>query len=233
MTAENEFVHPEFLVDASWVEDHLDAPDVVVVDADVKSAYNRGHIPGAVLIPDNYAKDPNSGRVHVMTPYRFATMCQNMGIGDRTLVVAYDNSLSLYAARLWWVLNYYGHHSVKILDGGWRRWVTEGRAISFGQPKQPPEVEFTSRADESLRVMMDELKSSSRSNVVVWDVRSSEEYDGSNNRGNRRAGHIPGAIHLEWLRLMDQDTHRFKPSEEIQSVVTGMGISPDKQVHIY
>ena len=234
MVGGGDFAHPEFLVDAAWVEAHLEAPSFVVVDTDVEPAYSRGHIPGAALVPDNYEKDPDTGRVHIMPPDKFAAMCRGMGIGDDTLVVAYDNSQSLYAARLWWALNYYSHRSVKVLDGGWRRWVTEGHAISVGKPKPPGPVEFTPRADESLRVMVDELKACCRlSDVVVWDVRSAEEYTGANDRGNRRAGHIPGAIHLEWLQVMDQETHRFKSPEEIRRVLTEMGITSDKQTYTY
>ena len=122
MTTGEGFAHPEFLVDAAWVAAHLDDPNVVVVDGDVAAGYQRGHIPGAVLVPDNYEKDPAGGRVHILPPEPFAAMCQNLGIGEDTLVVAYDNNQSLYAARLWWALNYYGHSQVKVLDGGWRRW---------------------------------------------------------------------------------------------------------------
>ena len=92
------YAHPEFLVDAAWVEEHLDDPNVVIVDTDLDPAYTRGHIPGAVLVPDNFEKDPDSGRVHIMNPEQFAAMCQGLGIGDDTHVIAYDNSQSLYAA---------------------------------------------------------------------------------------------------------------------------------------
>ena len=127
MATSSGFVHPEYLVDAAWVDAHKGDSNVVVVDTDVEAAYNRGHIAGAVMVPDNFEKDPDTGRTHIMYPQQFATMCQNLGIGDDNLVIAYDNSQSLYAARLWWALNYYGHGEVKVLDGGWRR-------LDFGRP---------------------------------------------------------------------------------------------------
>ena len=234
MTREEGFAHPEFLVDAAWVAAHLDDPTVVIVDGDVEAGYLRGHIPGAALVPDNYEKDPATGRVHILPPEPFAAMCQNLGIGDDTLVVAYDNNQSLYAARLWWALNYYGHTQVKVLDGGWRRWVAEGRPISFDRPASRSGATFTPAIDAAIMVQGDELKAAcALPDAVLWDVRSDGEYRGTNDRGNRRAGHIPGAVHLEWHNVMERDTHRFKPAAEIRQLLTDHGITPDKAVFAY
>jgi len=234
MARDEGFTHPEFLVDAAWVAAHLEDPQVVIVDGDVEAGYLRGHIPGAVLVPDNYEKDPASGRVHILPPEPFAVMCQNLGIGDDTLVVAYDNNQSLYAARLWWALNYYGHTQVKVLDGGWRRWVAEGRPISFDRPTQRHGATFTPAIDASIMVQGDELKAAcALPDAVLWDVRSDGEYRGANDRGNRRAGHIPGAVHLEWHNVMERDSHRFKPAAEIRQLLTDHGITPDKAVFAY
>ena len=234
MTTGAGLAHPEYLVDAEWVAGHLDDPDVVVVDGDVEAGYLRGHIPGAVLVPDNYEKDPDTGRVHILPPDKFAAMCQNLGIGDATLVVAYDNNQSLYAARLWWALNYYGHTNVKVLDGGWRRWVAEGRPIAFDRPAPRAGAAFTPRIDDSLMVKVDELKEAcSLSDSLIWDVRSDGEYTGANDRGNKRAGHIPGAVHLEWFNVMERDSHRFKPAGEIRQMLDAKGITPDKAVFAY
>ena len=95
--ATEDYTHPEYLVDAAWVAAHKDDSNVVVVDCDVDAAYNRGHIPGAVIVPDNFEKDPDTGRVHLMSPEQFKAMCEGLGVGDDTLVIAYDNSQSLYA----------------------------------------------------------------------------------------------------------------------------------------
>ena len=234
MTTAEGFAHPEFLVDAAWVAAHLDDPNVVVVDGDVAAGYQRGHIPGAVLVPDNYEKDPATGRVHILPPEPFAAMCQNLGIGDDTLVVAYDNNQSLYAARLWWALNYYGHSQVKVLDGGWRQWVAEGRPVSFDRPNPRSGATFTPRVDDSIMVRVDELKAACRlADAVLWDVRSDGEYTGANDRGNQRAGHIPGAVHLEWFNVMAADSHRFKPAAAIRQLLNEHGITPDKAVFAY
>ena len=146
------YAHPEFLVDAEWVDAHKDDANVVIVDCDVEVGFVRGHIPGAVLVPDNYEKNPDTGRVLLMEPDQFKAMCQGLGIGEDTLVITYDNSQSLTATRLWWALNTYGHSNVKILDGGWRRWVAEGRTISFDRAHPNTSVTFTPKRDESLLV---------------------------------------------------------------------------------
>jgi len=234
MAVSEGFVHPEFLVDAAWVEAHLDDPDVIVVDTDVLQAYDRGHIPGASLVPDHYEKDPDTGRIYILPPHKFAALAESLGIGDDKLVIAYDNSRSLYAARLWWALNYYGHSKVKALDGGWRRWIGEGRALSLGKAKEVGKVRFRPRPDRSRISTLDELKEKHPlPGVVAWDVRTVEEYTGANDRGNRRAGHIPGSIHLEWSTVMDPETHRFRPPEEIRRILTEKGITPDREVHSY
>ena len=97
MTTED-YAHPEYLVEAGWLTEHLNDDNVVVVDCDVDAGYNRGHIPGAVLIPDNFVKDPDTNRTLMMTPSQFKEMCEGLGIGDDTSVICYDNGQSVTAA---------------------------------------------------------------------------------------------------------------------------------------
>ena len=232
--AQEGYAHPELLVDTAWIEAHGDDANVVLVDCDVEAGYNRGHIPGAVLVPDNFEKNPDTNRVHIMDPSQFQAMCQGLGIGDDTLVITYDNGQGLTAARLWWALNYYGHSNVKVLDGGWRRWLLEGKPVSFARPSAAFGVTFTPKMDDSVMVKADELKAAcSMADAVIWDVRSDGEWDGSASRGNQRVGHIPGAVHLEWFNLMDRETHRFKPAGEMRGILTEKGITPDKKIFSY
>ena len=232
--AQEGYSHPEFLVDAEWVDAHTHDANVVIVDCDVEVGFVRGHIPESVLVPDNYEKNPDTGRVLLMEPDQFKAMGQGLGIGDDTLVIAYDNSQSLTAARLWWALNTYGHGNVKVLDGGWRRWVSEGHKISFDRAHPNTNVTFTPKRDESLLVKVDELKAACNlDSAVIWDVRSNGEWDGSAGRGNKRVGHVPGAVHLEWFNLMDRDTHQFKSAGDIRRILSENGITPDKNVYTY
>ena len=234
MTLNSEFAHPEYLVDAEWVDMHKGDPNVIVVDSDVPEGYRRGHIPGSVMVPDNWEKDPDTDRIHIMNPTQFASMCESLGIGDKSEVVAYDGSQSLYAARLWWSLIYYGHRKVKVLDGGWRRWVSEGRTISFDRAEQGISTTFTPKSDDSVIAGVDELKRAcDMEDAVIWDVRSRGEYDGSNSEDNRRAGHIPGAVNLEWFNVVDRHSHKFKDPKEIRKILEDGGITPDKPIYSY
>jgi thiosulfate/3-mercaptopyruvate sulfurtransferase len=225
------YAFPEFLASTDWLADHLEDPDLRAVDTDVAAAYQRGHIPGAVMVPDNYEKDSTTGSVHILPPERFARMMEALGIGDDTVVVAYDNSRSLYAGRLWWAMRYYGHEKVKVLNGGWRKWVREGRPISIDPAPDRHGAKFTAVPDPSLMATTEELKGLyDRPGTVVWDVRSRAEYTGENPRHNRRPGHIPGASHLEWLEMLDQQTHTFKPAGEMRRLLQAKGITPEKEV---
>ena len=231
--ASDGYAHPEFLVDAAWVDAHKGDPNVVIVDCEVETAFARGHIPEAVLVPDNYEKDPDSGRLFLMQPNQFKAMCEGLGISDDTTVIAYDHSRSLTAARLWWALNTYGHTAVKILNGGWRAWVAYGGTVDFGRADIKQAI-FTPKRNDSNLATASELKQACElGDSVIWDVRSDGEWDGSNSRGNKRVGHVPGAVHLEWFNLMDSETNEFKPAAEIRRILAEHGITPDKNVYTY
>ena len=231
--ATEEYTRSELLVDAAWVDAHKDDPNVVIVDCEVDAAFARGHIPGAVLVPDNYEKNPDTGRLHLMDPSQFKNMCEDLGIGDDTLVITYDHSRSLTAARLWWALNTYGHTNTKILNGGGRAWSSHGGVVDCGRSEQR-KVTFTPKRDDSKLATADDLKRACQvGDSIIWDVRSDGEWDGSNSRGNKRVGHVPGAIHLEWFNLVDSVTNEFKPQSEILRILTEHGITPDKNVFTY
>ncbi len=231
MSERTDFEHPEFLTSTDWLGEHLGDPGIRVIDCDVPDQYQRAHIPGSVFQEDHYQKDPDTNRLHIFGPYGFKQLAESLGIGDDTLVVAYDNSRGLYAARLWWALHHYGHTSVKVMDGGWRKWLSEGRPITDKPTRCTPDVTFTPRLDDSMLVTADQLMHDMNSpDVVVWDVRSRGEYEGTTTRGNRRPGRIAGAVHLEWLELVDGRTHLLKPADEIRRILQANGITPDKRI---
>ena len=129
----NDFARGDLLVDNDWLAAHLDDPNIRIVDCDVPDAYGRAHIPGAVNFGDHYYKDPDDRRF-IMTPAQFAAAMASLGIGDESIVVGYDNLGARYAGRLWWCLSYYGHESMHVLDGGWSRWLQEGRPLTEEVP---------------------------------------------------------------------------------------------------
>ena len=230
----NEYANPDLLIDTSWLNDHLYEKDLRIVDCDVSEQYQRAHIPGAVTQKDHYQKGTPPNHINIMGPDEFSEMARSLGIEKSTLVIAYDNSRGLYAARLWWALNYYGHTNVKVLNGGWKKWTTEGRPITTDSTIHSTSSKFEPCENQSLMTTTDQLLNiKDLRGVIIWDVRSKEEYTGENDRGNKFKGHIPGATHLEWLNLVDETTHLLKPAKELLSLLRDHGITKDKRIHSY
>jgi thiosulfate/3-mercaptopyruvate sulfurtransferase len=226
------YARPELLAETDWLADHKSDPNLLIVDCDEYPAYLRLHIDGAIGIRvHHYLKD--EGGIHIMPPNQFERVMSSHGIGNDTMVVAYDNMGGLYAARLWWALDYYGHTKCKVLNGGFRKWFEEGRSVSMDQPHvaKAPFKAGPGREDAICR--LDDLKSAIGSDdTVVWDIRSREEHTGDDNRPNKRHGHIPGAVHLEWLDLTAPPVRSglLLPAEEIARKLNEAGITPEKTV---
>lgn len=227
------YANPQLLVDTQWLADHLNDPTIRIVDCDVRDAYHRAHIAGAVSPKEHYMKNPDDTRL-IMEPEQFAAEMSEMGIGDDTLVVCYDQSGSLYAARFWWCLSYYGHDKCVVVNGGWNKWLKEGRPVTYVEP-QVTKTSFTPKVREDVVCRVDGLKERiDKQDVVMWDVRSAREYAGTNSRGNARVGHIPGAVHLEWLNCVTKDdVQMVRPAAELRQLLGGLGITPNKEIISY
>ncbi len=230
--AETAYPNSSLLVSTEWLADHLDDPDLRVVDCDNRDAYRRAHIPGSVCPREHYMKG-GDGRL-IMPADQFAAEAGRLGIGDGTLVVCYDGFGSLYAARFWWCLRYYGHDHCVVLNGGWNKWLAEGRQATYAEP-HPARATFTPSVREDVLCTMDGLKQRvGRQGAVIWDVRSDAEWEGKNDRGNKRAGHVPGAVHLEWLNCVtDDDFKTIRPAAELRSLLDRLGIRPEQEVVTY
>jgi thiosulfate/3-mercaptopyruvate sulfurtransferase len=226
----SDFTRQDILVDGDWLQANLNNPGIRIVDCDNRDAYRRAHIPAAVGVRDNYFKDPRDNRF-IMEPDQFAQAMSDLGIGDETQVVAYDAFGTLYASRLWWCLQYYGHRNIRILNGGWNRWFTEGRQTTIEEPHYPPAT-FTPRPNEAVLADAEYIMANlERPDLVVLDVRSDAEWEGKNNRGNKRAGHIPGAVHIEWLNnVTDDPAQVLKQADELRAMFEAAGVTPDKEI---
>ena len=241
MADHQDYARPDMLASTEWLAERLDDGNLRIVDCDDFDMYLRAHIRNAVGIRvHHYIKHPDYPTAPgeyplVAEPDVMKGLMEEMGIGDDTTVVAYDNSGSLYATRFWWVLNYYGHANAKVLDGGWRKWFDEGNPVSIDRPPDAGAVSFTPRADDSLVCSLDYgVGQVGDPDTVFLDVRSDGEWDGSNARGNARAGRIPGAVHLEWLNFVTADRHRtFKPASELREMLESLGVTLDKNVITY
>jgi thiosulfate/3-mercaptopyruvate sulfurtransferase len=234
-----DFARPELLVDPEWVATHVNDPGVRLIDCATLEAYRRAHIPGAVHLPVHYyiKEDGPPGSDHgtfVMPPAEFEALMGQLGVSNDTLVVTYDDNNALVAARLWWVLKYYGHDNTRVLDGGWHRWLTEQRPVTFHATKSPPAT-FKARPRADLIADAEYLKARhADASTNVMDCRTDGEWDGSNSRGNRRVGHVPGAKHLEWIRFVSRDdSRRFLSADECQRLLDEAGITRDNPTITY
>ena len=230
------YAHPELLAETPWLAERLGDPNLRVVDMGSHEGYLRAHIPGAVHPgPErsNYIKDP-ADPVHVMGPDDFAELMSRLGIGDDTLVVSYDADGGHTAARLWWVLDYYGNGNGKVLNGGWNKWLKEGRPVSMAVPTYPKSA-FTPRVTDGRICKLDEMKGFiGRPDVAPVDVRTDQEWDGTETRGNKRSGHMPGAAHLEWRNYVtDDDLKTLRPAGELRTLFERQGVTPEKTAVTY
>lgn len=233
------YARPELLAEPDWLQQHLDDPGVRIIDCAVLEAYRRAHIPGAVHLPVHYyikeAGPPGADHgTFVMPPAEFEGLMGRLGVSNDTLVVTYDDNNALVAARLWWVLNYYGHTNVKVLNGGWHRWLTEGRPITFHATRPKP-ASFTARPNPDLIADAEHLKARiGDPGCQILDARTDAEWDGTNDRGNRRVGRVPGAKHLEWVRFVETaDTRRFLPAEAIERLLAEAGFTRGRATITY
>ena len=236
-----DYPNRDLLAETDWLAEHIGDANLRVVDCDEYPAYQRLHIEGAIgLRVHHYLKEagdsasgPGIG-VHIMPPERFAKTMASHGISNDTLVVAYDNLGGLYAARLWWSLDYYGHSACKVLNGGFRKWYEEGRPVTM----DAPHVDRGSFQVKAVRQDICATRQSvagsiGRDDTVIWDVREAAEHEGVDNRPNKRHGHIPGARHLEWLDLTVKPpmrSGRLLPADEIAARLAAIGVTPDKRV---
>ncbi len=228
----DDYAHPELLCDTAWLSGRLNDPALRLIDCGMPDAYNRAHIPGALGLPHPYLKGDKS--LLVMPAAQFEGLMAERGIGNDSQVVLYDDNASLYSARVWWVFDHFGHRNVKVLNGGFNRWLHEGRALTSQAPR-PPRSQFRASVSDTHLCTIEGLRGVvGDPATVVWDVRSQEEWTGANDRGNKRRGHVPGAVHLEWRELMEgPPERRFKPAAELRRMLAERGITPEKRLVTY
>jgi thiosulfate/3-mercaptopyruvate sulfurtransferase len=242
-----------WLAEPDWLVEHLDDPALRVVDlrgvvrttteADgtqhavylgLRDEYLARHIPGAVFLDwTTDIVDPDDAvPAQVAPPERIAAVLGAAGIGDDTTVVAYDaHPANQFATRLWWVLRYYGHDHVKVLNGGWPRWQREGRPQSTIVPSHPPAI-FTPRTRPEWRVTADQVVATlGQPDITIADARDLAQYTNKVRRG-LQGGHIPGAVHLPREAIVDE-AGNFRDDDELRRAALGAGASPDKQVIAY
>ncbi len=206
------------LVSTEWLADHLDAPDVRVVDASwhLPAAHRNGrleyaerHIPGAVFFDIDEIADTDNPLPHMLpSPEKFASRMRRMGLGDGNRIVVYDSGSWMAAPRAWWMLRLFGHEDVAVLDGGLAKWRAEERPTD-DRPVMPRERHFTARMNTLLARDLEQMRRNiDHDRDQVIDARAAGRFAGTDPepRPGLRSGHIPGSLNLPFQNLIDGES---------------------------
>ncbi len=226
MASDSEYPRPDLLIDPAALSRPETARQFVVLDARQRKDYDEGRIPGAVWVDAAaWAKAFGDGKDAAGWSARIGSL----GIGPHSKVVVYDNASFKDAARIWWILKYWGVEDARLLNGNWIGWTKAGLAIETGTPRSPAAATFAA-VPRSKRLatkgqLLDSLKAHG---LQIVDARSEAEFCGIDKAKNKRAGAIPGAKHLEWIDLIEKDTQRLKSPQELRRLFRDAGIELGK-----
>ncbi|MGQ0602376.1 MAG: sulfurtransferase [Anaerolineales bacterium] len=235
------YARPEYLVDTQWVVDHLNDPKVRIVESDEDILlYDQGHIPGAVNI--DWVNDLNDKvRRDYLSKDGFEQLLSSRGIANDTTVVFYGDKNNWWATYAFWVFQLFGHANAKIINGGRKKWLDEGRPTSKETPSYPKtDYKAQERADYKIRAFRDQVLAHVLGQAPLVDVRSPKEYSGEllhmeayPNEGALRGGHIPGAKSIPWAKAANEDG-TFKSVEELKQLYEKEnGFAPNQNIIAY
>jgi len=226
------YARPELLVDTAWLAQHLTDANVRIVDLRPRG-YGEGHIPEAVWLDNNWIRNPKAPPDFLPTPQEFEALMSKLGISNTTRVIAYDERGGIYAARLWWILNYYGHSNVALLDGGWVKWSADQRPANATVPT-PAATKFAVKTGTVKVATADQVKAAiNNPSVKLLDARTQGEIDGKDLRNIKRGGFIESSIPLYWEDTLDPATKTFKSAAEIAKLYRDKGIGASDNVTVY
>jgi thiosulfate/3-mercaptopyruvate sulfurtransferase len=233
------YANPDVLVSTDWVDQHKNDPNVVIAEVDVDtSAYNEGHVLGAIgwnwqtQLCDTVRRD-------VISKADLEKLLGSSGIGNDTIVVLYGDNNNWFAAWALWQLKMYGHKDVRIMNGGRKKWLAEGRALSKEAPASKAKTYKATERNDSLRAYLRQVQDAMNSpSAAMVDVRSPDEFTGKIlsppglPETCQRGGHIPGAKSIPWGKACNEDG-TFKSADELAALYAGQGVTPDKNVIAY
>jgi len=226
------------LVTADWAQENLDTPGIVFVEVDEDTtAYDSGHVPGAVTINwTTELQDPI--RRDIIDEIDFEQLMSTKGISSDDLVVLYGGNNNWFAAYAYWQFTLYGHRNVKLLDGGRKIWELDGRELTTDIPTRPPVVYTAHPQDVSIRAFRDEVLAAMGTTNLV-DVRSPDEFTGKilapahlPQEQSQRPGHIPTAINIPWSTAANEDG-TFKSNTELAALYDAAGFDQAKPTIAY
>ncbi len=230
---------PDVLVSTDWVKQHLGDDTIRVVEVDVDTAaYDQGHVPGAIgwnwttELCDTLVRD-------IIPPKKFEELMARSGIGNDTTVVLYGDNNNWFAAWAYWQMKIYGHKDVRIMNGGRKKWVAEGRELDTAAPTAKPATYKASAADLSIRAFLPEVQDAVKEkSAALVDVRGPQEFTGEIlappglPETCQRGGHIPGAKSIPWAKACNDDG-TFKSTDELRALYGAAGVTADKPVIAY
>ena len=226
------YAHPDQLVDTDWVAQHGGDARVRIVDMR-RTGYEQGHVRGAVYLSPDAIREAGSPPTFLPSPSDFERLMSRLGISDTTRVVAYDERGGIYAARLWWILNYFGHTDVALMNGGWVKWAAEGKPTTADLPV-PEAGRFTARPQPRLvATASDVVAAINQPAIRIVDARTQAEIDGRDLRNIRRGGFVPSSVPVYWEDLLDPVSKTFKPADEIARIYQAAGVLPTQEVIAY
>jgi thiosulfate/3-mercaptopyruvate sulfurtransferase len=229
----------EVLVNTDWVAQHRTDPNVRVVEVDVDTtAHLQGHVPGAIgwnwttELCDTLVRD-------IVSKAKLEQLLGSSGITPESTIVLYGDNNNWFAAWAFWQLKVYGHRDVRIMDGGRKKWLAEGRDLETEAPK-PAATTYTAQdPDLSIRAFLSEVQRAlGRPETALVDVRSPQEFTGEIlappglPETCQRGGHIPGAKSIPWAKACNDDG-TFKSASELSSLYGAQGVTPDRDVIAY
>lgn len=229
------YANPQLVLSPQELAPMLDAtaaPRPLLLDLRPPEAYAAGHIPTAIHLDlwgvSLIDTDPAPLKA-------FMWMIEHVlavhGVDATTPVVVYDEQSGVRAARAFWFLEYFGHPSVRLLDGGFNAWAAAGLPVTRDAAPPPKSEWIGTRNELTLATWKDVKNAIGKTDAVILDTRTDAEHEGSLIRA-RRGGAVPGAVHIEWTRNL-AGSGEFKPAEELKKMYADAGVTPDREVITY
>ena len=234
-----DYAHPEVLIGTAWVAEHHKDDNVRIVEVDVDTAaYGEGHVPGAIGWAWN-SQLCDTVRREILSREQFEELMASSGIGNGAAAVIYGDNNNWFAAWAVWQMKMYGHKDVRLMNGGRKKWLSEGRELSAEVPKVTRTTYKASAPDLSLRAYLPQVQVAMKEkSAALVDVRSPQEYTGEIlappglPETCQRGGHIPGARSIPWGRACNDDG-TFKSFDELKKLYGDEGIDGSRPAIAY
>jgi thiosulfate/3-mercaptopyruvate sulfurtransferase len=232
------YAQPEVLVSTEWTSQHYKDPKVRIVEVDVDTAaYSEGHAPRAIAWAWN-TQLADQVRREILSKEDFEALMSKSGIANDTTIVLYGDNNNWFAAWALWQAKIYGHKDVRIMDGGRKKWLAEGRDLATDVPTPEKATYTAAPADLSLRAFLPQVQEAMKQGIPMVDVRSPQEFTGEIlappglPETCQRGGHIPAARNVPWGKACNDDG-TFKSFDELKALYGGEGVDGSKPVIAY